>query len=174
MGVNSLPKTVTRQRRDCDLNPDPSAPESSTLITRLPSHPIFWIATHNTCCRIEKVQKPSLGVVGSSTVVSVNPAVNWVEWLYCNLGSSSACLCVPTRSCTTADGLHDTLYTRKLVNCCTTVKTICSLQHIHNKSNLEGKYSLLYWEYRSPRKRNSRPSSTPTILNAHSPQHAFL
>ena len=26
MGVNSLPKTVTRQRRDCDLNPDPSVP----------------------------------------------------------------------------------------------------------------------------------------------------
>ena len=40
MGVNSLPKTVTRQRRDCDLNPGPSAPESSTLNTRLPSHPI--------------------------------------------------------------------------------------------------------------------------------------
>ena len=36
MGVNSLPKTVTRQRRDCDRNPDPSAPESSTLTTRLP------------------------------------------------------------------------------------------------------------------------------------------
>jgi len=35
MGVNSLPKTVTRQRRDCDLNPSPSAPESSTLTTRL-------------------------------------------------------------------------------------------------------------------------------------------
>ena len=33
MGVNSLPKTVTRQRRDCDLNPGPSAPESSTLTT---------------------------------------------------------------------------------------------------------------------------------------------
>jgi len=32
-----LPKTVTRQRRDCDLNPGPSAPESSTLTTRLPS-----------------------------------------------------------------------------------------------------------------------------------------
>ena len=41
MGVNSLPKTVTRQRRDCDLNPDPSAPESSMLTTRLPSHPYF-------------------------------------------------------------------------------------------------------------------------------------
>jgi len=34
MGVNSLPKTVTRQRRDCYLNPGPSAPESSTLTTR--------------------------------------------------------------------------------------------------------------------------------------------
>ena len=34
MAVNSLPKTVTRQRRDCDLNPGPSAPESSMLTTR--------------------------------------------------------------------------------------------------------------------------------------------
>ena len=40
MGVNSLPNTVTRQRRDCDLNPSPSAPESSTVTTRLPSHPL--------------------------------------------------------------------------------------------------------------------------------------
>jgi len=39
MGVNSLlHKTVTGQRRGCDLNPGPSAPESSTLTTRLPSH----------------------------------------------------------------------------------------------------------------------------------------
>ena len=37
--MNSLPKTVTRQRRGCDLNPGPSAPESSTLATRLPSQP---------------------------------------------------------------------------------------------------------------------------------------
>ena len=36
MGVNSLPKTVIRQHRGCDLNPGPSAPESSTLTTRLP------------------------------------------------------------------------------------------------------------------------------------------
>jgi len=35
MGVNSLPKTVTRQRRGRDLNPGPSAPESSTISTRL-------------------------------------------------------------------------------------------------------------------------------------------
>ena len=39
--MNSLPKTVTRQRRDCDFNPGPSAPESSTLTTRLPSHPVY-------------------------------------------------------------------------------------------------------------------------------------
>jgi len=38
MSVNSLPKTVTRQRRGCDLNPGLFAPESSTLTTRLPSH----------------------------------------------------------------------------------------------------------------------------------------
>jgi len=37
MGVNSLPKSVSRQRRGCDFNPGPSAPESSTLTTRLPS-----------------------------------------------------------------------------------------------------------------------------------------
>jgi len=35
MGVNSLPKTVTRQRRGCNLNPGPSAPKSSTLTTQL-------------------------------------------------------------------------------------------------------------------------------------------
>ena len=39
MGVNSLRKTVTRHRRGCDLNPGPTAPQSSTLTTRLPSHP---------------------------------------------------------------------------------------------------------------------------------------
>ena len=50
MGVNSLPKTVTRQRRDCDLNPGPSAPESSTLTTRLPSHPYTDIAVRNLTC----------------------------------------------------------------------------------------------------------------------------
>jgi len=40
MDVNSLPKTVTRQRRGCDLNPGPSAPESSMLTTRLKSRPL--------------------------------------------------------------------------------------------------------------------------------------
>jgi len=39
MGVTNLPKIVTRQCRGCDLNPGPSTPESSTITTRLPSHP---------------------------------------------------------------------------------------------------------------------------------------
>ena len=39
MGVNSLLKTVTRQRRDCNLNLGPSVPESSMLTTWLSSHP---------------------------------------------------------------------------------------------------------------------------------------
>jgi len=38
-----LPTTVTRQRRGCDLNTGPSAPESSTLTTRLPSQLNFGI-----------------------------------------------------------------------------------------------------------------------------------
>ena len=45
---------------------------------------------------------------------------------------------------------------------------------LHQTKFLETREKVLPWEYRSPRKRNSRPSSTPTILNAHSPQHAFL
>jgi len=46
MGVNSLPKTVTWQHRGCDLNPCPTAPEYSTLTTRLLSHPIYYILWH--------------------------------------------------------------------------------------------------------------------------------
>jgi len=40
MAVNSLPKTVTRQRRGNDLKLGHTAPESSTLTSRLPSHPV--------------------------------------------------------------------------------------------------------------------------------------
>ena len=49
MEVNSLPKTVTRQRRGCDFNPGPSVPESSTLTTRLPSHPQQCIIPVPSC-----------------------------------------------------------------------------------------------------------------------------
>ena len=44
MGVNSLPKSVTRERHGCDLNPSPSAPVSCTVTTRLPSHPYVKVA----------------------------------------------------------------------------------------------------------------------------------
>jgi len=55
MGVNSLLKTVTRQRRDCDLNPDPSAPESSMLTTRLTSHHALLIKKQQmTNANVEK------------------------------------------------------------------------------------------------------------------------
>ena len=71
MGVNILPQTVTRQRRGCDLNPGPSAPESSTLTTRLPSHPltgstgdvsprclttrgVSWSSSETSRCRSER------------------------------------------------------------------------------------------------------------------------
>jgi len=50
MGVNSLPKTVTRQRRDYDLNPCPSEPESSTLTTRLQGHPCHKCRLHKSTC----------------------------------------------------------------------------------------------------------------------------
>jgi len=40
-----LPKTVTRQHRGCDLDPGPSAPESSMLTTLLPSHLIIIMIT---------------------------------------------------------------------------------------------------------------------------------
>ena len=49
MGVNSLPKTVTRQHSGCDLNPGPTTPESSTLTTRLPSHHQYCSATSLQC-----------------------------------------------------------------------------------------------------------------------------
>ena len=54
--MNSLPKTVTRQRHDCDLNPGPSAPESSTLTTRLPSHPITECMTAKNFEQLAKLQ----------------------------------------------------------------------------------------------------------------------
>ena len=47
MGVNSLPKTVTRQRRGWDLDPGPSAPESSSLTTRPPGGVGECIDMHN-------------------------------------------------------------------------------------------------------------------------------
>ena len=58
MGVNSLPKTVTRQRRGCDLNPGLCAPESSTLTTRLPSHLLYY--SNNRIRQVAPVCAPTI------------------------------------------------------------------------------------------------------------------
>ena len=49
--MNSLPKTVSRQHRGRDLNQGPSVPESSTVTTRLLSHPmtVVQIFTRAEC-----------------------------------------------------------------------------------------------------------------------------
>ena len=58
--MSSLPKTVARQRHDCDLNPGPSASEFSTLTTRgmkecrvalslLPPPKLVALATREGC-----------------------------------------------------------------------------------------------------------------------------
>jgi len=74
MDVNSLPKTVTRQRRDYDLNPGPSAPESSTLTTRLPIQPTIRLGAAAGCellpCRCGR------GVVGAEHASALSVAVS--------------------------------------------------------------------------------------------------
>ena len=78
MGVNSLPKTVTRQRRDCDLNPGPSAPESSTLTTRLPSHrhydTVLICSTPVSVCLSASIS-PKPHVESLSNISCVSPMV---------------------------------------------------------------------------------------------------
>ena len=78
MGVNSLLKTVTRQRRGCDLNPGPSAPESSTLkiddtVTHKVAHTksvdndCYWYCQHSMRSRVyETVESPSVCLSGLS------------------------------------------------------------------------------------------------------------
>ena len=68
MGVNSLPKTVTRQHRDCDLNTGPSAPESSTLTTRLPSHPgTVQIGLSLSSSLLDQLQNSKLTLLAGTT-----------------------------------------------------------------------------------------------------------
>jgi len=58
--VNSLPKTVTRQRQDCDLNPGPSASKSSTVTTRLPSHSTVYLLVQQVvwCYQLSMDESP--------------------------------------------------------------------------------------------------------------------
>ena len=50
MGVNILPKTDTRQRCNCNLNPGHSATESSMLTTRLPHYSLSFISLSRRVC----------------------------------------------------------------------------------------------------------------------------
>ena len=53
-GPSAIAELLVLRRRGCDLNPGPCAPESSTLTTRLPSHPVYgtsvnvrWLSNHS-------------------------------------------------------------------------------------------------------------------------------
>ena len=79
MGVNSLPMTVTRQRRGCDLNPGPSAAESSILTTRIPSHPSAKLDTHNHFPVLSTEAGLTIGCAKLSHWISQNaPNVMWL------------------------------------------------------------------------------------------------
>jgi len=76
--VNNLPKTVTRQRRDCDLNPGPTAPESSMLTTRLPSQPEglseIYRTTYKRCVAVSWRVDDVVGHVTTIESASATPA----------------------------------------------------------------------------------------------------
>jgi len=81
MGVNSLPKTVTRQRRDCDLNPGPSVPESSTLTTRLPSHPYLLDTFQKTTPTVPIIVKnPAPTVLTDFSAFFVKARIEIAAW----------------------------------------------------------------------------------------------
>ena len=48
VGVNNLPKVVSRQRRGRELNSQPASCKSNALATRLPSHPVARFECLNT------------------------------------------------------------------------------------------------------------------------------
>ena len=81
MGVNSLRKTVTRQRRGCDLNPCPSAPESSTLTTRLPSH--NTVAARNKSDETSLVQLPTSAVIVALPAFGIRTPLLLRRWRDC-------------------------------------------------------------------------------------------
>ena len=80
MGVSSLPKTVTRQRRGCDLNLDPSAPESSTLTTR-PPEPNNPLSLNSNRDRIG--ERMIFGGRGGANVGSLRRTCRWIFYRRC-------------------------------------------------------------------------------------------
>ena len=70
MAEKSMPKTVTRQSHGYDLNPGPSAPESSMLTTQLLSHPVKAAHTHT---HIITVHNLNAMLTGHSGLVVEHP-----------------------------------------------------------------------------------------------------
>ena len=75
MGVNSLPKTVTWQHRDCNLNPDPSSSESSTLTTQCvlmyiaQQRRVATVCDINLCCTLYLINISGSASTPSATIV---------------------------------------------------------------------------------------------------------
>jgi len=91
--VNSLPKTATRQRRDCDSNPCSSEPESGTLTTQSPSHPTStFTLTQPYIIRLHRMHEiPAIAIdllVRQSCVTRLRCA-NTAEWLEVLLGAET-------------------------------------------------------------------------------------
>ena len=87
MGVNSLPKTIIRQRRDCDLNPGPSATQSSTLTTRLPSHQAFYVAVNTTLLAFAAERRAAVDVDRKAAAPAAdapcsNQSISPVRWAH--------------------------------------------------------------------------------------------
>ena len=95
MGVNSLPETVTRQRRDCDLNLGPFAPESSTLTTRLSSHP--FTAEYDNNNWLSKVIFFSI-TLDELMRVNCFPLGEWSIMMSVSVCLCLSCLCICLRA----------------------------------------------------------------------------
>jgi len=126
--VNSLPKTVTRQRRDCDLNPGPSVPESSTLTTRLR-------ATPSTVVRLNKNQKYT-----SNKYYSRDGLTWWKSWrsptmLLVSVTASSYTVRSPTGS---VIHTHTHVFEMTYILCQVGRKTLLSSVHIQRAGTSTG------------------------------------
>jgi len=101
MGVNSLPKTVTRQCRGCDLNPGPPAPESSTLreigcrATHLPENEFQFRARYRSVVLRVTRRTPHRRWILYGVIVARLPIVR-----------SLACLCISDGTASTIQPHH--------------------------------------------------------------------
>ena len=91
MGVNSLPKTVARQRRDCNLNPGPSALESITLTTRLPKS-LYGDRNRQALPSSERIRNVVLSAIGltNQSMLTVVPRLSTRRYPHLLL-SAGAC-----------------------------------------------------------------------------------